>query len=109
MTASNKSMHGWRRVLDYTPFPDVRNGLSQSWSVPRRSGIYRLVPPWVYRHPRFFGFAHIAGGCVQAVAGLICASYGADGWAAFFLGIAALNLAGGIWYLSIGSSASVPA
>jgi hypothetical protein len=109
MTASNGSTHGLRRVLDYTPFPDVRKGLSQSWSIPRRSGIYRVVPPWVYRHPRFFGFAHIAGGSIQAVAGLICASYGVPGWAAFFLGVAALNFAGGIWYLSIGSSASATA
>ncbi len=65
-----------------------------------------LVPPWVYRHPRFFGIGHIAGGSVAAAAGLICVSYGVPGWAAFFLAIAALNLAGGSWYLTIARSAS---
>jgi hypothetical protein len=48
----------------------------------------------------------IAGGSVAAVAGLICLSYGVFGWAAFFLVLAALNLAGGAWYLSIARSAS---
>ena len=33
--------------------------------------------------------------------GIICLAYGAWGWAAFFLVIAALNFAGGSWYLSI--------
>jgi hypothetical protein len=28
---------------------------------------------------------HIAGGSVQAAAGLVCLSYGVDDWAAFFL------------------------
>jgi hypothetical protein len=60
----------------------------------------------VYRHPRFFGIGHIAGGSVAAAAGLICLSYGVPEWAAFFLVIAALNLAGGSWYLAIARSAS---
>jgi hypothetical protein len=101
MNAANESVRGLRRVLDYTPFPDVARG---QWLSPQRAGVYRLVPPWVYRHPRFFAFAHVAGATVQVVAGLICAAYGAHGWAAVFLGIAALNFAGGIWYLSISSS-----
>ncbi len=106
MNASNEAMHGWRLVLDYTPFPDIARG---RWLSSARPGIYRLVPPWVYRHPRFFGVGHIAGGVVQAAAGLICLAYGVPGWAAFFLGIAALNLAGGFWYLSIDRSAPAPA
>ena len=105
MNAPNEGMRGWRRILDYTPFPDLRRG---QW-LSQRPGIYRLVPPWVYRHPRFFGFGHIAGGCIQAVAGLICLSYGVYGWAAFFLGIAALNLAGGAFYLSLDGPASAHA
>jgi len=48
----------------------------------------------------------IAGGSVAAAAGLICLSYGVYGWAAFFLVLAALNLAGGNWYLTIDRSAS---
>jgi hypothetical protein len=73
--------------------------------LPPRSGMRRLINPMAYRHLRGFGFGHIAGGVVQAAAGLICLSYGVYGWAAFFLVIAALNLAGGYWYLSIDRSA----
>jgi hypothetical protein len=106
MNAANESMRGWRLVLDYTPFPDLRKGLHASWQTPARPGIYRLVPPWVYRHPRFFGLGHLVGGGVAATAGLICLSYGVYGWAAFFLVIAALNLGGGCWYLAIDRSAA---
>jgi hypothetical protein len=105
MNAPNDGLRGWRKVLDYTPFPDLARG---QW-LSQRPGIYRLVPPWVYRHPRFFGIGHIAGGCVQAAAGLICLAYGVYGWAAFFLGIAALNLAGGAWYLTLDRSTPAPA
>jgi hypothetical protein len=105
MTASNEGMHGWRLVLDYTPFPDVRRGRFLS----ARPGIYRLVPPWVYRHPGFFGVGHIAGGSVATAAGLICLSYGVHGWAAFFLVLGALHLAGGSWYLTIDRSAPITA
>jgi hypothetical protein len=65
-----------------------------------------VIAPWVYRHLSFFGAAHISGGTVAAAAGLICLSYGVYGWAAFFLVVAALNLAGGSWYLAIARSAS---
>ena len=103
MNASSEGMRGWRLVLDYTPFPYVARGEFLS---PTRPGIYRMVPPWVYRHPRFFGIGHIAGGSVAAAAGLICLSYSAYTWAAFFLVIGALNLGGGSWYLSIARSVS---
>jgi hypothetical protein len=66
----------------------------------------RLINPIVYRHLRGFGVGHIAGGAVQAAAGLICLAYGVYGWAAFFLTIAAANLAGSYWFLSIDRSAS---
>jgi hypothetical protein len=68
---------------------------------PPRSGLRRLIAPVVYRHLRGFGVGHIAGGSLQAAAGLVCLAYDADGWAAFFLTISALNLAGGYWYLTI--------
>jgi hypothetical protein len=74
--------------------------------LPARSGMRRLINPVAYRHLRGFGAGHVAGGSVQAAAGLVCLSYRAYGWAAFFLVIAALNLAGGYWYLSIGRSPS---
>ena len=76
---------------------------------PPRSGMRRLIPPWEYRRLRGFGVARIAGGSVAAAAGLICLSYGVYGWAAFFLILAALNLGGGSWYLTIVRSASTRA
>ena len=93
-------------VLDYTPLANLRKGLRGWWLTPPRRGIYRLIAPWEYRHLRFFGVSRIAGGIVAAAAGVICLSYAVYGWAAFFLVVAALNLAGGSWYLAIARSAS---
>jgi hypothetical protein len=84
-------------------------GLRGWWASPPRAGLHRLINPWAYRHLRVFGSMHIAGGGVAAAAGVVCLSYGVYGWAAFFLAIAALNLAGGCWYLSIARSASARA
>jgi hypothetical protein len=69
--------------------------------------MHLLINPWEYRHLRFVGVARIAGGSVAAAAGLICLSYDAYGWAAFFLVLAALNVAGGSWFLSIARSTTV--
>ena len=77
--------------------------------LPPRSGVRRLISPVAYRHLRGFGITHLAGGGVQAAAGVICLWYEADAWAAFFLSLAALNLAGGTWYLAIDRSASAQA
>lgn len=82
-------------------------GLREWWLTPPRPGMQRLIIPWEYRHLRAFGLTRIAGGSVAAAAGLICLSYAVYGWAAFFLVVAALNLAGGYWYLTIDRSASV--
>ena len=71
-----------------------------------RTGMRRIIPGFEYRHLRGFGVARIAGGSVQVAAGLICLAYGVYGWAAFFLILAALNLAGGYWYLTVARSAS---
>jgi hypothetical protein len=87
---------------DYT----APRGLRGRWASPPRSGMRRLINPFVYRHPRVFGLMHIAGGSLAAAAGLICLGYGVYGWAGFFLVIAALNLAGGYWYLTIARSTS---
>jgi hypothetical protein len=105
MNASDEGMHGWRRVLDYTPLANTEKGLRGWWLTPPRSGIYRVIPPWVYRHLSFFGIAALAGGGVAAAAGFICLSYSAYGWAAFFLTIAALAIGGGTWYVAIDHSA----
>jgi hypothetical protein len=81
-------------------------GLRRWWASPPRSGLQRLIWPFEYRHLRGFGVTRIGGGSVQAAAGLVCLAYGVYGWAAFFLVIAALNLAGGYWYLTIDRSRS---
>ncbi len=81
-------------------------GLRGWWLSPPRPGLQRLIYPWEYRHLRGFAAIRIAGSCVAAFAGVVCLSYGVYGWAAFFLVIAALALAGGYWYLSIDRSAS---
>ncbi len=65
------------------------------WQSPPRSGIQRLIAPPEYRHLRAFGLTRVAGGCIAAAAGMACLSYEAYGWAAFFLVLAALNLAVG--------------
>jgi hypothetical protein len=81
-------------------------GLRGWWLTPPRPGTQRLIHPWEYRHLRFFGVGRIAGGSVAAAAGVVCLAYGVYGWAAFFLALGALNLAGGSWYISIARSAS---
>jgi hypothetical protein len=84
-------------------------GLRGWWMSPPRTGVRRMINPWAYRHLRFFGVAHIAGGSAAAAAGLICLAYGVGGWAAFFLVIASLNVGGGFWYLTIDRSAMAQA
>ena len=80
--------------------------LRRWWLTPPRPGLQRLINPIEYRHLRSFGVTRIAGGSVAAAAGVICLSYGVYGWAAFFLVIAALNLAAGYWFLTVARSAS---
>ena len=80
-------------------------GLRGWWLTPSRPGMQRLIVPYEYRHLRVFGVGRIAGGIVAAAAGIVCVSYSVYGWAAFFLVIAALNIAGGYWFLTIARSA----
>jgi len=107
MNAPNEGIRGWRdKVLDYTPFPDLpaiaEQGPRRWWlSLPKRPGMQRWIPPWAYRHLRFYGIGHITGGSFLAAAGAVCLSYGVHGWAAFFLVLAALNIGGGSWYLTV--------
>ena len=82
------------------------HGLRGWWASPPRPGMHRLINPWEYRHLRAFGITRVAGGSVAAAAGVVCLSYGVYGWAAFFLVLAALDLAAGYWYLTIARSAS---
>ena len=55
---------------------------------------------------RVFGGTRIAGGIVSAGIGAFILSYNAYGWAALFLVLGALNLAGGYWLLTVARSAS---
>jgi hypothetical protein len=80
--------------------------LRRWWLTPPRPGLQRLIHPWEYRHIRAFGIIRVAGGTIATAAGLVCLAYAAYWWAAFFLVIGALNLAGGYWYLSIVRSRS---
>lgn len=79
------------------------------WLTPPRAGIQRLISPWEYRHSRAFGATHVFGGSVAVAAGVVCFAYRAYGWAAFFLVLGALHLAGGYWLLTIDRSASAQA
>ena len=79
--------------------------LRRWWLTPSRPGLQRLINPIEYRHLRSFGVIHIFGGSIAVGAGVICLSYGVYGWAAFFLVVAGLNLAGGYWDITIARSA----
>ena len=76
------------------------------WLSPPRHGMALLLAPFEYCHLRFFGVVRLVGGSAAAVAGVICLTYSVYGWAAFFLVVGALNLAGGYWELTIARSAS---
>ena len=78
--------------------------LRKWWLSPPRAGMQRLIAPPEYGHLRAFGASRIAGGIVAAAAGIICLSYAAHGWAAFFLVIAVLNLSAGYWELTLARS-----
>jgi len=47
----------------------------------------------------------MAGGSVLAVGGVLLLSYHSYGWAALFLILGVLNLAGGYWYITMARSA----
>ncbi len=92
--------------IDAAGGEDAPTGLRGWWGSPPRAGMQRLINPWVYRHIRGFGITRIAGGLLACAAGIICLSYAAYGWGAFFLVVGVLNLAGGYWYIAISRSAA---
>jgi hypothetical protein len=77
-------------------------------SAPRpRSGIGRLISPFEYRHRRVFANVRFTAGGFQLGVGLVLLSLGRKAgtagerrmcyrWAAWFLGMAALQLTGGV-------------
>ena len=81
-------------------------GLRGWWASPPRTGIRRTISPWEFRHLRGSGLTRMAGGSVLALGGVLLLSYGAYGWAALFLVLAALNLAGGYWFMTMARSES---
>jgi hypothetical protein len=84
----------------------ARKGLRGWWASPPRPGLQLLIIPWEYRHLRVFGGMRIAGGIVAAGIGAFILSYGAYGWAAFFLILGVLDLAVGYWEITIARSVS---
>ncbi|HXP53867.1 MAG TPA: hypothetical protein VN847_02880 [Streptosporangiaceae bacterium] len=83
---------------------NATDGLRGWWASPPRTGIRRTIAPWEYRHLRGSGLVRIAGGSFLALAGVLLLSYQAYGWAALFLVLAVLNLAGGYWYMTMARS-----
>ena len=92
-------------------------GLREWWASPPRPGLHRLINPWEYRHLRFTGVTRAAAGGFQLGIGLVLISLGRSAGtdqerrkmfrlSAWFLVPAALNLAGGYWYIAIARSAS---
>jgi hypothetical protein len=92
-------------------------GLRGWWLTPPRPGMHRLISPWEYRHLRVSGGTRVAAGGFQLGIGLVLLSLGRSAetdqerrkmyrLSAWFLVPAALNLAGGSWYLAIAPSAS---
>lgn len=78
--------------------------LRRWWADPPRRGMQRLIFPWEYRHLRAFGVARLLGGVLATAAAAVCLAYAAYGWAAFFLLVGGLNLAGGCWLVAIARS-----
>jgi hypothetical protein len=74
---------------------------------PSRSVMRRLIRPWEYRHLQAVANLRFAGGGFQLGVGLVLLSLGRQagtdrerrkcyGWAAWFLGMSALQFTGGI-------------
>ena len=85
----------------------ARGRLRKWWLSPPRTGMQLLINPWEYRHVRVFGIVRIVSSIVATAAGVICLSYGALGWAVFFLALGVVLLAVGFWYITIARSASL--
>jgi hypothetical protein len=99
---------------------NTAKGLRGWWLSPPRPGMHRLIGPWEYRHLRVSGATRVAAGGFQLGLGLVLLSLGRSAGtdqerrkmyrlSAWFLVPAALNLAGGSWYLAIAPSASARA
>jgi hypothetical protein len=75
-----------------------------------RSGMNRLIPPWQRPHLRVFATLQLTTCVIPAVCGVLTLVFGGSGgktygFAALFLGLAALVAACGYWELTIARSA----
>jgi hypothetical protein len=75
-----------------------------------RTGLRRVFPPWEFRHLRAWAAARFGGSAIAATCGVLVLAFGGNdattyGWAALFLGVAALAFAAGYWELTIARSA----
>jgi hypothetical protein len=101
-----RAQPGWIiREMSVARVTNATKRLRWWWASPARTGIQRLIAPWEYRHLRVFGITRLACGGVAVVVGVLCLAYGGYGWAAFFLALGALSLAGGFWELALARSA----
>jgi hypothetical protein len=71
-----------------------------------RTGVRRVIPRREFRHLRAWGTARVGGGVVLSACSILTLSFGrhdpkAYRWAGAFLVLAALNVAGGLWELTI--------
>jgi hypothetical protein len=88
-------------------------------TVPLRPVLRRLIRPFEYRHLHAVGGVRLAAGGFQLGVGLVLVSLGRQartdrerrksyGWAAWFLGMAALQLLGGYMDMAVASSERHP-
>jgi hypothetical protein len=85
----------------------ARKGLRGWWANPPRSGIWRFIAPWEYRHLRGWGSVRIVSGLVALGLGAIVVSQVRDAWlifGAYLLLAGAGNIAFGCWELNFAST-----
>ena len=63
---------------------------------PTRTGPRRVIAPYEFRRLRTFAGVHLGAGVLAILCAGLAASAGGYGWAAFFLAVAAANLAYGL-------------
>ncbi len=88
-------------------------GLRGWWTSPPRSGLRLIISPVEYRHLRAWGRVRIASAVVLTGLGVVTLSFGGNdrktyGWAIWFLGGAAANVAYGSWERSIARETDQP-
>ncbi len=78
-----------------------------------QSGLKRLIPPWERRHLHAWAGARFGGSIILAVCAVLTLALGGSegktyGFAALFLGAAALTGAAGSWEWTVARSAARP-